>query len=132
SHARHLYELLNPRAVPVDMLTSLDAAQIRRDIQPALDELAAMHREVAAQHMPFVVLMINVQRQDGTFRPQDTIYNGIVADACHREGIPCIDMLPQLRRLSSGRPIYRTLHNQHWTPAAHALAAQALLQAIRG
>jgi hypothetical protein len=132
SHARRVYEALNPDAVPLDPLASLDATQIRRDMQPALEELAAMHRDVAAQHVPVVVLMINVQREDGTFRPQDTIYNGIVADECHREGLTCIDMLTELRRLASGRPIFRTPHDQHWTPAAHALAAQALLHAIGG
>lgn len=129
-HVRRIYEALHPDAVAPDPLASLDAEQIRRDMQPALHELAAMHRDVAARHIPFLVLLINVQREDGSFRPQDTIYNGFVMDECRREGLTCIDMLPELRRLALGRPIFRTPHDQHWTPSAHALAAQALLRAI--
>lgn len=130
-HARRVYEALNPPVFVADS-RSLDANQIRRDMQPALDEMETMHRDATVLHVPFVVLMINMQRKDGTFRPQDSIYNRIVADECRRETLTCVDLLPELRRRASGRPVFRTPHDQHWTPEAHALAARALLQAIDG
>lgn len=131
AHARRLYERLVPSAVPVEPLASLDPEQIRRDMQPAMDELAAMNREVVAQHIRFIVLIVNVQREDASFRPQDTIYNKVVADECRRDRITCIDMLPVLEQRAGGQPIFRRPHDQHWTPAAHALAAEALLSVLR-
>lgn len=132
SRARLIYEMMNRRPGDSgDAAAAADPERIRRDMKPALEELAATHREVVAQGVLFIVLMINMQQADGTFRPQDAIYNRIVAGECRRDGMTCIDLLPELARRASGRPIFRTPHDQHWTPGAHALAARALLQTLR-
>ena len=117
-------------AMPQDSVNEADPAWIRRAMQPALGEIAAAHRTAVAQHVPFLVLFANPQLPDGRYAPLESLYNSIVSESCRRERMRCIDLLPALERESAGRPIFRTAHDQHWTPAAHALAARAVLDSI--
>ncbi|HLQ58605.1 MAG TPA: GDSL-type esterase/lipase family protein [Gemmatimonadales bacterium] len=117
-------------AMPRDSMNEADSTWIRGAMQPALDELAAAHGFAAARHVPFLVLLANAQLPDGSYSPLEWLYNAIVIERCKKEGIRYIDLLPTLVRSSAGPPIFRTPHDQHWTPAAHALAARALLDSI--
>ena len=117
-------------AMPKDSVNESDPAWIRRAMQPALRELSQAHQFVAARHLPFLVLLANPQLPDGSYSPLETLYNGLVIERCRQDGMRYIDMLPTLFRESRGRPIFRTVHDQHWTPAAHALAAKAVLDSI--
>jgi hypothetical protein len=117
-------------AMPRDTVNEADPAWIRRAMQPALEELAAAHRFAVERRVPFIVLFANPQLLDGSYSPLESLYNGIVIERCRQEHIRFIDMLPALVRESGGRPIFRTAHDQHWTPAAHALAARAVLDSL--
>jgi hypothetical protein len=99
-------------------------------MQPTLEELSQAHRFAVAHAIGFIVLFANPQRPDGSYSPLESIYNEVVAERCRAEGIRSIDLLPTLVRESGGRAIFRTAHDLHWTPAAHALAARALLDSI--
>jgi SGNH hydrolase-like domain, acetyltransferase AlgX len=108
------------------------AEYIREQMQPSLEEMATIHRILVQQGIPLIVLLINMQRPDGQFDlpgPQ-SLLNQIVSEECRREKITCVDVLPELERLAAGRTIFRTVHDQHWTPAAHRVAAEALLRAV--
>jgi lysophospholipase L1-like esterase len=118
-----------PRESP-DELNETDPQRIKAMMQPALEELSQAHRFAVAHAVPFIVLFANLQRPDGSYSPLERIYNDVVAERCRAEGIRYIDLLPTLVRESGGRPFFRTAHDQHWTPAAHALAAHALLDSI--
>ena len=117
-------------ALPKDSVNESDPEWIRRAMQPALQELSAAHQFASVQHVPFLVLLANPQLPDGSYSPLETLYNGIVIERCRRDDIRFIDMLPTLVKESAGRPVFRTVHDQHWTPAAHALAARAVLEAL--
>jgi lysophospholipase L1-like esterase len=117
-------------AMPRDSVNEADSAWIRHAMQPALTELSAAHAFAAARHVPFIVLLANPQLPDGSYAPLESRYNEIVIERCRQEGIRYLDMLPALVRESGGRPLFRTVHDQHWTPAAHALAARALRDSI--
>lgn len=116
--------------MPRDSVDESDPAWIRRAMQPGLEEISAAHRFATQQRVPFLLLLANPQLPDGSYSPLESLYNAIVIERCRRDGIRYIDMLPALVRESRGRPMFRTVHDQHWTPAAHALAAQAVLDSI--
>jgi hypothetical protein len=118
-----------PRESP-DELNETDPQRINAMMQPALEELSQAHRFSVAHAVSFIVLFANPQRPEGSYSPLERIYNDVVAERCQAEGISYIDLLPTLVRESHGRPVFRTAHDQHWTPAAHALAARTLLDSI--
>src|SRR5262245_36050370 len=74
-------------------LQTLDPATIQADMQPALDEMKMMKRDAEAAGARFLVLLINLQRPDGSFRAQDAIYNATVMRECAEFGITCVDLL---------------------------------------
>jgi hypothetical protein len=116
-------------------LNRVDSTAIRDSLMPMLDEMSLMHQITMRREIPFLVLLIDAQRSDGSFNLTPdlplSLYNRIVMERCVTERIECIDLLPALIREAAGRPILRTAHDQHWTPEAHELAAEALLRAIR-
>lgn len=116
--------------LPKDSVNESDPTWIRRSMAPTLEEVSAAHRFAVAHGVPFLLLLANPQLPDGSYSPLETIYNGIVIERCRHDGIRYIDLLPTLARESGGRPVFRTAHDQHWTPAAHALAARAVLDSI--
>jgi lysophospholipase L1-like esterase len=117
-------------ALPRDTVDESNPQWIKRAMVPALDELSKAHEFARARRTPFLVLLLNPQLPDGRFSPLDTIYNGQAIARCRRDSIPYVDMLPILMRESGGRPIFRTVHDLHWSAAAHALAARALFDAL--
>jgi acetyltransferase AlgX (SGNH hydrolase-like protein) len=113
---------------PVDSLTAL------AEMRPTFLELGGVREALTARGIPFIVLFINAQRPDGRFdtpeMPQH-LYNALMMEECRRQGIQAIDLLPELERQAAQKPIFRTEHDQHWTPAAHRIAAESLAVAIR-
>jgi hypothetical protein len=118
-----------PRA-PYDELQETDTTKIRDLMKPTLDELAAAQDLAVHAKTPLIVLLANPQLPDGSFSPLESDYNRIVGEYCRGHGIRYIDLLPTLIRQAGGRPIFRTPHDEHWTPAAHALAAHALVDSL--
>jgi len=131
-HSHALYEIARHRlrGRPGDSRVNLDPSHVRDEMRSTFDELHVAKELVERNGVRFLVLLINLQEPDGSFGERQLVYNAMLADHCRREGIVCVDPLPELRRRASGRPIYRTLHDQHWTPAAHAVAAQMLFHAM--
>jgi len=109
---------------------TLDPATIRADMQPALDEMKTMKRDAEVAGARFLVLLINMQRPDGSFRGQDSIYNATAIRECAEFRITCVDLLPVLRREAKDAPVFRTKSDQHWTPRAHRIAADSLLRRV--
>jgi hypothetical protein len=109
---------------------TLDPATIQADMQPALEEMKTMKRDAELAGARFLVLLINMQRPDGSFRGQDSIYNATAMRECAEFRITCVDLLPALRREARDAPILRTKSDQHWTPCAHRIAADSLLPRV--
>jgi lysophospholipase L1-like esterase len=103
-----------------------DSTEVRRRLQPALAEVERMAAVARAAGAQAVVLLINPQREDGSFAPVQSGYNAAVSEFCRAAGIAVVDPLPALVAQSAGRPLYRSPDNYHWTVAAHTVAARAL------
>ncbi len=114
---------------PATPVWPVDSAAAAAEMQPTFDELARIREVTAAARVPLIVLLINAQRDDGRFdteyMPQH-LYNRMLVAECRRQGIRVIDLLPELERQAAGRPVFRTEHDQHWTPAAHRIAADSI------
>lgn len=109
---------------------TLDPDTIGAHMRPALDEMRTMKRYAEAAGARFLVLLINMQRRDGSFRRQDSIYNATAMRECAELRLSCIDLLPALQREAAGAPVLRTRSDQHWTPRAHRIAAESLLPRV--
>jgi GDSL-like Lipase/Acylhydrolase family len=100
-----LREEFQARHVPVVVLSIPAALQVDPGLQAALRTLGGRRPEVAE----FVADPARPQR--------------LVADFCRSAALDCVDALPTLRDLGErGTKTYYSIDN-HWTPAAHAAAA---------
>src|SRR6185436_14996648 len=89
-----------------------------------VDEIDALARSAGAR---LVVLVIHVQREDGTFREIDERFSRIVVEHADRHAIPVYDPTPLLKERARGAPVFRySLGDAHWSAAAHALVAEDL------
>jgi len=106
-------------------------ASVRALYAPALDEIGRAADAARQEGAAFALLMINAQEEDGGYSPHDHLCNRIVSEYCTARALACLDLLPDLEERARGRPIFRYPSDQHWTAAAHALAA-ARLEAFLG
>jgi GDSL-like Lipase/Acylhydrolase family len=95
-------------------------------LQPLLAEIGKMSEVAHSRGVEFVVLLVNPQERDGSFRAEQWTYNRIVSEYCRKRGIRVVDPLPILAGVADGRPILRTFDDYHWTREAHRIVAGAL------
>jgi hypothetical protein len=107
-----LRERLSARGVPLLILIVPAAVQVDTGLQSALRALG--HRHAAVQAF----------LEDAT-RPQRT-----VTDLCRASALECVDTLDAIVNLDRrGTRTYYAIDN-HWTPAAHALAADLVARSM--
>jgi hypothetical protein len=100
--------------VPLIVLIIPAALQVDTGLQSALRTLG--HRHAAVQAF-----------LDEPTRPQR-----LIMEFCRAEALECLDPLPDVQALDrSGRRAYYAIDN-HWTPAAHALAASLVSPRLGG
>lgn len=109
-----------------------DRRALARDYAPTLAELGRMQALARALGARLYVLLVNRQRFDGSFSEMERVHNQIVAESARAMGIPVIDPLDRLVRAANGRPRFVFPTDIHWTPAAHDLAAQAVVEVLLG
>lgn len=128
----HLLSLLNRgrhwAAQPPKPMT--DAA-VRLAYAPALEELSVLAQFARARNARLIVLAINAQQEDGSFLPEEWLYNTILREHCVRAGISFVDPLPELVARGRGEPWFRHRGDAHWTRAAHEIAARQLAVLLR-
>lgn len=100
-------------------------------MSPMLSELLALQREADSWRVPLVVLLINAQLPDGRFAGEESTYNEIIRSFAQDHGICVVDPLPVFRARAQGRPLFRFRTDRHWSPAAHALAAEILVTSLK-
>ena len=99
----------------------------RAYLAPALEEVGRIDTLARSHGARLVVLLIHVQRDDGTFREIDRRFSRIVAEHGAAHDIPVCDPTPLFERRSGGAPVFRYSRlDAHWSAAAHALAAEDL------
>jgi GDSL-like Lipase/Acylhydrolase family len=107
-----LREDYRARHVPVVILVIPAALQIDAGLQSALRALGGRHAAVR-----------DFLRDPE--RPQR-----LVAEFCRGASLDCLDVLPEIRELTErGTRTYYSIDN-HWTPAAHARAAELLARLL--
>ena len=99
----------------------------RAYLAPLLDEVGRIDALARSQRAPLVVLLIHVQREDGTFREIDARFSAIAEQYCKARGIPVLDPTPLFQERAHGAPVFRyTPRDAHWSAAAQGLAAEEL------
>ena len=104
---------------------SLDSA-----MAPMTQELSRLIRFADSSHVPMVVLFVNFQEADGSYHRDQFAYNAILRRVTDEHHLCVIDPLPVFLAAAKGQPTFRFPHNQHWSPAAHALAARLVWQSV--
>lgn len=99
--------------------------------EPALAEIRRTHHWLKERQIPLLLLAVNNQLQSGGFEPLEARYNEILADFAASEGIRFVDPLPRFDATADGEPIFVLSDDTHWTAAAHAIAAEMVLEALR-
>ena len=107
---------------------SPDTAAAR--LRSTLEEIARADSVARQGGATLVVLLVNSQERDGRFRQEQWAYNRLLRQFCEERGIRVVDPLPTLDSLAAGRPVFRTPDDYHWTPAAHAVAAEELARVL--
>jgi lysophospholipase L1-like esterase len=102
--------------------------EIAGQLGPMLSEIARMDDTARTHGIVLVVLLINPQERDGSFRPAHFAFNRIVEEFCRARRIHVVNPLPALVAVARGRPVYRTRLDYHWSPEAHRVAAEVLYE----
>ena len=106
----------------------------RSDTEKLLKSLlreVEMLRELSVSlKIPLVVMLVNEQEEDGSFKLIEKQYNEVVQSFCRDLGIKVVDPLPVFEELAGGKPIFRQEHDHHWSSLAHKVAAQELLRVL--
>jgi len=100
------------------------------DYRPVFDELEQLRESLSARDVPLVLLIVNRQEESGTFSTDEHRYNDFVARYCEATDLPLANPLPRMEEEARGRPIFRTPADMHWTPAAHRIAAETVLETV--
>jgi hypothetical protein len=86
-----------------------------------LNELDLLISFAQKSKTPLVILLVNGQQEDGGFG-NDDIRNAEIRRYCAKRGVHTVDPLPTFKELAAGEPIFRFLHDGHWTVRAHTVA----------
>jgi lysophospholipase L1-like esterase len=96
------------------------------DMAPVLEELGLIYQLLHSRDIPFLVLLVNDQEMDGTFRSVHNQYNKIIREYCEQYDISVFDPLSGLVTAAAGEPVFRLGGNHHWSKEAHHLVGQQL------
>jgi hypothetical protein len=127
-----LHIVLGPRTLGVSaaLPTSIPSPEVlERGMAPMLNELAALDEDARRWGAPLAALLIGPVQPDGGIAPIQLRYNEIINTFARARKICLYDPTPAL--LASGLgPALRIGDDPHWSPRAHAIAAEAFLSAL--
>lgn len=103
-----------------------DPDKIGGRLLPMLAEIGEMSEVARSKRVELVVLLINPQEPDASFRAEQWTYNRVVSEYCRKKGIRVLDLLPILAEAANGLPAFRAFDDYHWTREAHHIAAGEL------
>jgi hypothetical protein len=97
-----------------------------------LSELDSIQALVESQGAQLVVLSIASQERDGSFSAREKRLNDAVRTHADRRGIAILDPTPLLEASRGQGARFRLGADDHWSPAAHAIAAAFLADTLCG
>lgn len=106
-----------------------DREDLARDMQPMLDELAALDAQARAWELPMAALLIGPVQPDGSIAPIQRLVDEIVVGFARERRICLIDPTPALEASGIGKGL-RLGGDPHWSATAHRIAAEAFLAAL--
>jgi hypothetical protein len=112
-------------------LVQLTMSEAETQLSMLLEEIDRLRMLTEKKHLGLVVLLINHQDVDGSFRSNSGLYNTVITEYCRKGGVRVVNLLPHLVQASDGRPVFRYKRDGHWTSAAHKIAASNLVTALR-
>jgi hypothetical protein len=94
--------------------------------EPMLREVRRLEEDARDRGIPLVIMLVNGQREDGSFGSETQKENEFVSNRLEAQGVRTFDPLPALVEVANGMPVFRNGGDYHWSPAAHAMATKAL------
>ena len=107
-----------------------DRSDIEKSLTSLLGEIEKIRQLCVSMNIPLVVMLVNEQEADGSFKAVEKQYNEVVASFCRDSGIRVVDPLPVFEGLAGGKPVFRQTNDHHWSNQAHKVAAQELLKVL--
>ncbi len=105
-------------------------SDIEKLLKSLLREIELMRELCVSLNIPLVVMLVNEQEEDGSFKSIEKQYNEVVQSLCRDLGVKVVDPLPVFEELAGGKPIFRQEHDHHWSSLAHKVAAKELLRVL--
>lgn len=105
-------------------------SDIEKLLKPLLGEIEKLRELCASLNIRLVVMLVNEQEEDGSFKSIEKQYNEVVASFCRDSGITVVDPLSVFEASAGGKPIFRQPNDHHWSSLAHKLATQQLLKVL--
>lgn len=106
--------------------TQYTREEVRQRLTVLLAELEKLNAVARHYAVPVHVLLINGQADNGSFRPNEKVFNSVIREYCEQQGIGVTDPLPVLSETAAGKPAYRFTVDMHWNRAGHEIAAALL------
>jgi len=99
-------------------------------LQPLLGEIEKIREVCASSNIRLVVMLVNEQDEDGSFKSIEKQYNEVVKSHCRDLGVTVVDPLPIFEESAHGKPIFRQGNDHHWSSLAQQVAARELLRVL--
>ena len=103
---------------------------IEKLLKPLLGEIEKMRELSASSNTRLVVMLVNEQDEDGSFKPIEKQYNEVVESFCRSLGVTVVNPLPVFEKLAGGKPVFRQANDHHWSSLAHKVVAEELLKVL--
>ena len=110
--------------------SQLTQSDVQKLLKSLLREIEMMRELCASLNIRLVVMLVNEQEEDGSFKSVEKQYNEVVQSYCRDLGLTVVDPLPIFEGLAGGKPIFRQEHDHHWSSLAHKVAAKELLRVL--
>lgn len=110
--------------------SQLTRSDIEKQLKSLLREIEMMRELCASLNIPLVIMLVNEQEEDGSFKSTEKQYNEVVQSFCRNLGVKVVDPLPVFEQLAGGKPVFRQEHDHHWSSLAHKVAARELLKVL--
>jgi hypothetical protein len=105
-------------------------SDVEKLLKPLLGEIEKIRELCASSNIRLVVMLVNEQDEDGSFKPIEKQYNEVVKSFCRDRGVTVVDPLPVFEESAGGKPIFRQDHDHHWSSLAQKVAAKELLRVL--
>lgn len=105
-------------------------SDVEKLLKPLLGEIQSIRELCLSMNIKLVVMLVNEQEEDGSFKLSEKQYNDVVKSFCRDLGIEVVDPLPVFEELAGGKPILRQKHDHHWSSLAHKVAANELFTVL--